>query len=175
MGPPSLNRLTEKLGAANATTKVLLDAAIISRYNSFLPRWSTADLFADTPEAVQAMKNLTAQPDKATLVEGKGSVLVKDWRPPHIELAVNAETALQVGLLQLYYPGWVARLDGVSTRLEVRPSSQDGLLEVKVPPGKHRVLIEREPLPAERAGQMISGVSLALLGALALGWRRQGT
>jgi hypothetical protein len=174
MGPPSLNRLTEKLGAANATTKVLLDAAIISRYNSFLPRWSTADLFADTPEAVQAMKNLTAQPDKATLVEGKGSVLVKDWRPPHIELAVNAETALQVGLLQLYYPGWVARLDGVSTRLDVRPSSQDGLLEVKVPPGKHRVLIEREPLPAERAGQMVSGASLALLGALALWWRRQG-
>jgi hypothetical protein len=146
-----------------------LEAAKISRYNSFLPRWGASELFADTPEAVQTTKNLTTQPDKAYVVEGKGSVLVKDWRPPHIELAVNAETALQVGLLQLYYPGWVARLDGVSTRLEVRPSSQDGLLEVKVPSETHRISIKREFLPEERAGQVISGVSLAVLAGFFLG------
>ena len=90
------------------------------------------------------------------------------WQPPHIELAVKAETALQVELLQLYYPGWVARLDDGPTRLEVGPSSPDGLLEVKVPPGTQRIQIGRESLPEERAGQVISGASWVLLGALAL-------
>lgn len=171
MGPPSINHLTKKVGAANAGTRVLLDAAEISRYNSFLPRWSTSDLFANKPEAVQAMKNLTTQPNKAYLVEGKGSVMVQRWQPPHIELAVKGETALQVGLLQFYYPGWVARLGEGSTRLEVGPSSPDGLLEVQVPPGRHRVRIERESLPEEQAGKIISGVSFALLGALIVGLR----
>jgi hypothetical protein len=98
--------------------------------------------------------------------------MMQRWQPPHIELAVKAETALQIGLLQLYYPGWMARLDGGSTRLGVRPSIPDGLLEVQVPPGTHRVRIEREALPEERAGQIISAVSLALLGALVIGQRK---
>jgi hypothetical protein len=151
---------------------VLLEAANISRYNFFLPRWRNPDLFADTHEAVQALKDLTTTSDKAFLVEGKGRVQVQHWQPPHIELVVKAETELQVGLLQLYYPGWVARLNG-TTRLEVRPSNLDGLLEMKVPPGTHRILIERESLLEERIGQTISGASLVLLGALVAGRRRQ--
>ena len=168
---PRLNRLMEGIADADASTRSLLDAAKISRYNSFLPRWSNPDLFADTPEAVQAMKNLTTQRGRATLVEGAGIVNVLRWQPPTIELAVKADTALQVGVLQLYYPGWVARLDDGSMRLDVSPSSPDGLLEVKVPPGTHRILIDREPLPEERAGQVISGASLAGLAGFAL-WLR---
>ena len=152
---------------------VLLEAAKISRYNFFLPVWSNPDLFADSPEAIQAMTILTTRPDKAYVVEGKGSVKVLRWQPPHIELVVHAETPFRMGLLQLYYPGWVARLDSGSTRLEVRPSSQDGLLEVQVPPGTHRVRITREALPEERSGQIISGASLALLASLAMVRRRQ--
>jgi hypothetical protein len=92
---------------------------------------------------------------------------VQRWQPPHIELAVKAETALRVELLQLYYPGWVARLDDGPIRLEVGPSSPDGLIEVKVPPGTHRIRIGRESLPEERAGQAISGVSLGGLAGIA--------
>jgi hypothetical protein len=169
---PSLDHLIEEMGGANATTKALLDAAKISRYNSFLTQWSPPDLFVDTPEAVLDMIKLTKKPDKAYLVEGMGSVTMQRWQPPRIELAVKAETALQIGLLQLYYPGWVARLDGGSTRLEVRPSSPDGLLEVQVPPGTHQVRIEREALPEERAGRIVSGVSLVGLAGFVL-WLRQ--
>jgi hypothetical protein len=150
---------------------VLLEATNISRYNFFLPRWSNPDFFADTHEAVRALMDITATPDKVFLVGGTGSVRVQRWQPPHIELAVNAETALQVGLLQLYYPGWLARLDDGSTRLEVSPSRPDGLLVVEVPAGTHRILIGRESLPEERAGQVISGVSLAGLAGFAL-WLR---
>ncbi len=164
---PSLNSLIGGIGSANPTTRALLDAAKISRYNSFLPRWSNPSLFFDTPEAVQAMIKLTAESDKAYLVRGRGSVMVQSWQPPHIELAVKAETVLHIGVLQLYYPGWVAELEGGSTQLEVKPSSPDGLLEVQVPSGVHRVLIRRESLPQERAGQIISGVSLAILALLA--------
>lgn len=147
---------------------VLLEAAKISRYNFFLPRWSNPDLFVDTPEGVRAMRELATRTEKAVLVEGTGSVMVKHWQPPHIELAVKAETALRLGLLQLYYPGWVARLDVGSTRLEVGSYRPDGLLEVKVPAGTHRILIGREPLPEERAGQIISGVSLVGLAVFSL-------
>ena len=165
---PSLSRLMEEISGTDANTRALLEAAKIGRYNSFLPRWSNKDLFTDTPEAVQAMTKLTAQPDKAYLVEGKGSVKVLHWQPPHIELVVNAETELQAGLLQLYYPGWVAQSNGSSTKLEARPSSPDGLLEIQVPPGIHRVRITREALTEERAGQGISSVSLALLAGFIL-------
>lgn len=40
-----------------------------------------------------------------------------------------------------------------------------------MPPGTHRILIGRESLPEERAGQVISGVSLAGLAGFAL-WLR---
>jgi hypothetical protein len=117
------------------------------------------------------MENLAARPDRASLVEGEGKVRVQRWHPPRIELTVQAETAVKVRVLQFYYPGWVAMADDGSARLEVGPSGPDGLLGVNVPPGTHRILIEREPLPEERAGQLISGVSLATLVGISL-WMR---
>jgi hypothetical protein len=179
---PTLESLIAGVNEMRANTKgetsaeydrdaVLLEATKISRYNFFQPCWSNPDFFADTHEAVRALMHVTAKSDKVFLVEGVGFVNVLRWQPPTIELAVKAETALQMGLLQLYYPGWVARLYDGSKRLEVRPSRPDGLLEVKVPPGTHRVLIDRESLPEERAGQMISGASLAGLAGFVL-WRR---
>lgn len=179
---PTLDSLIAGVSEMRANTKaeapseydrdaVLLEAAKISRYNFFLPQWSNPGLFAETHEAVQAMEHLAAQRDHAYLIKGEGSVQVQRWEPPHIELAVTAKSPVRLELLQLYYPGWVARLDDGSTRLEVGPSSPDGLLEVKVPPGTHRILIDRESLPEERAGQVISGVSLAGLAGFVL-WRR---
>jgi len=144
----------------------LLEAARISRYNYFLPRWSNPELFAETQESVREMEHLASRRDHAYLADGEGSVMVKRWQPPHIDLSVTAGTGMQVGLLQFYYPGWVARLDGGTTRLEVEPSRPDGLLKVEVPPGTHSIVIEREPLPEERAGQLISGAALLLLGAI---------
>jgi len=184
---PTLNNLVPIVKKMKANMKagafseydqdvVLLGAAKMSRYDSFLPRWSNPGLFAATPEAVKALNVLTSRPDKASLVEGQGSVKVLLWGAPRIELAVEARNVLKISLLQFYYPGWVARLDGGSTRLKMRPSRPNGLLEVEGPPGAHRIVIKREPLPEERAGQLISGASLALLGALAVLWRkRSGT
>jgi len=168
---PTLAHLMEEIGGTDATAGALLGAAEISRYNSFLPRWSNLSLFVDTPEGVRAMEDVAATPDKAFLVEGEGGVRIRRWQPPYIELTVQAKTAAEVGILQLYYPGWVAIMDNAGARLEVGPLRPDGLVMVKVPPGRHRILIKREPLPEERAGQLISGVSLAVLLGVAL-WPR---
>ncbi|MBI5907257.1 MAG: hypothetical protein HY853_01530 [Burkholderiales bacterium] len=154
---------------------VLLEAARISRYNFFLPTWSNPELFADTAEAVRALEKLASRPDKAWRVAGTGSVLVTHWQAPRIELLADAQTPMKIEVLQLYYPGWVARLDEGATRLEASPSRPQGVLAVQVPPGAHRVRIEREFLPEERAGQLISGASLVLLTLLGMlaAWRRR--
>ena len=107
------------------------------------------------------------------LTQGLTRIQVTRWQPPTIELLVNTDIETRIKLHQYFYPGWAARLDDGSTRLEVRPSSLDGLLEVQVPSGVHRVLIRRESLPQERVGQVVSGVSLAFLGVLIVRRRRQ--
>ncbi|MDO8347223.1 MAG: hypothetical protein Q7S85_04945 [Rugosibacter sp.] len=150
-------------GAGYGQAAVFLGAARLSRYNSFLPTWSNPELFADTAESVRALEKLASRPDKAWPVAGKGRVLVTHWQPPRIELLADAQTPMKIEVLQLYYPGWVARLEGVAARPEVAPSRPDGLLELQIPAGKHRVVIERESLDQERAGRMISILSMLVL------------
>jgi hypothetical protein len=169
MGPPSLDRLIERFGADYPDLAMQLNAAKSSDYQDFFPRW--------VPRGQLERSHLMAVPQAqfsagSSVSQRLGNVQVIRWQPPHIELAVKTDIAARIKLHQYYYPGWVARLDGGTTRLEVRPSRPDGLLEVQVPPGTHRVRIEREALLEERAGQILSGVSLAMLAGSVL-WRRR--
>ena len=169
MGTPSLDRLAERLGTGYPDLAARLNATKNDRYDSFLPRWVPQE----SPESFRFENDVQARWGKGmSITQGSAQIRMTRWHPPHIELAVETGVEARINLHQYFYPGWVARLDDNSTRLEVGPSSPDGLLEVKVPPGTHRILIGREPLPEERAGQVVSGVSLVLLGALAMGRRR---
>jgi hypothetical protein len=160
MNPPSLDRLVERLGADYPDLAMRLIAAKHSSSEYLLPRW----LPRDQKESSRLMDvSITAPPRGAVhFTQGPAQIHITRWQPPHIELAVTTGVETRINLRQYFYPGWVARLDGSPTRLQARPSRPDGLLQIQVPPGTHRVLIAREDLPEERAGQVISGISLAL-------------
>ena len=170
IGQPSLDNLIERFGTDHAELVMRLNATKSSRYDSFLPRWAPREQLEPSRFMAASQALFGAAPD---VTQGSAKIRVTRWQPSHIELAVKTDIDAPIKLHQYFYPGWVARLDNGSKRLEVRPSRPDGLLEVRVPPGMHRVRIEREALPEERAGQIISIASLVLLGAVLLGWPRR--
>jgi hypothetical protein len=168
IGPPSLDRLVELFGTDHPGLATRFKATKSSSCEYLLPKWLPQEqlglsLFEDVLQKQRrAGKNVTQESPQIQFAR---------WQPPHIELAVETDVEARIKLHQYFYPGWVARLDGGSTRLDVRPSSPDGLLELAVPPGTHRVRIVREALPEERAGQIISGAALVGLAVFAF-WPR---
>ncbi len=69
-----------------------------------------------------------------------------------------------VGVVQIsvyFFPGWQVRVDGVP--IPHRLSPPDGLIELDLPAGRHRIDMRMGSTPARTAGLAISGVTLALL------------
>jgi hypothetical protein len=64
----------------------------------------------------------------------------------------------------LFYPRWLAWLDGQPT--ELRPEPGTGFAQLDLPSGNHRVSLRYGPTTAETVGLLVSGLTLlALLGA----------
>ncbi|MDP1653403.1 MAG: hypothetical protein Q8L56_11855 [Rhodocyclaceae bacterium] len=159
MGPPSLDRLVERFGTDYPDLAKGLVATKSSSCDYLLPRW----LPRGQLEPARMMGIPRAQfSTESHVVDEEGKIRVTRWQPPHIVLEVTTGSEASIWIRQYFYPGWVARLGSDSARLEVKPSSSEGLLEIQVPSGTHQIWIEREPLPQERAGQVVSGVSLVV-------------
>ena len=89
------------------------------------------------------------------------------------EVRIRA-TAQQAGLLvltDLYYPGWVATVDGTSAEILRVNHVLRGVL---LPPGEHEVVFRYAPR-AVQIGAVISALSLALaVGIIGLAWIKRG-
>ena len=94
---------------------------------------------------------------------------IKRWQPRAIQLLINANVESKITVHQFYYPGWAATLDN-QTKLSVSPSD-NGLLQLSVPAGKHEILLTLDTLFEERVGQIIS--TLAFLICLLWGVKNQ--
>ena len=79
-----------------------------------------------------------------------------------IETTANQPTVLVVS--EMWYPGWIATLDGIPTTIHATNFLLRGVV---VPPGVHRIEM-RYTAPAARAGAMISIFTLLLVIALAI-------
>lgn len=85
--------------------------------------------------------------------------------PRHIQMTVNARENCVLRVRQFYFAGWTAFVDG---RKAVTKSSQpDGLIETVIPPGTHVVKFVLLPLLPEKAGRILSGLSLVIASLLA--------
>jgi uncharacterized membrane protein YfhO len=74
-----------------------------------------------------------------------------------------------IRIRQYYFVGWTARSDG--KHLLVYPSVPDGLVEVALPQGQHRVELQLERTTQERLGLATSLVSFILIcGLFARTW-----
>jgi hypothetical protein len=105
--------------------------------------------------------------------ETSGTATVLDWKPRRVLLNVNAPEAGTLTLRHFYYAGWSARDAGTGQAIAIGPSTPAGFMQLSVPQGKHEVILELPAQPTEKAGELISLVSLAGLVAIVvfLNWR----
>jgi hypothetical protein len=128
----------------------------------YRPKWVSSDIVSILAQIGQINGELR----HVKLVGGNGNIVVTKWKPREIVLQIAAQTDLTIQLSQFYYPGWVAKLDGIR-ELPVKPSKPDGLLTICIPSGTRSVYLNLSQTIPERLGKLISSASV-LLALLAL-------
>jgi len=146
--------------APEAKRKLAHSLAVATDCFEYLPRWASEAKF----RTLQRGSSVPTQ-SRAEIVEGIGTVVVREWRPRKITLSTKGRTDLLLTIGQYYFPGWSAKLDG-QTGSPAKPSPGEGLLSVKVPPGRHNLVLRLRAESAERSGQVISLIALATLAGL---------
>lgn len=95
---------------------------------------------------------------------GEASARAIDAAGARQSYAIKAVTESVLGLRTLYFPGWVARLDG--NPIEIGPGQQ-GHIQILVEAGEHLLTLSFEDTWPRRAGKLISAlcflVTLAML------------
>ena len=134
---------------------------------------STAPNFAAFERFVAMHPPKTAQLEALSTGKTSGTAQVESWQPRRVVLKIAAPRDSELTLNHFYYTGWQGRIEGATTNLSVS-FSPDGLIQLNVPKGDYDLIIELPKDRAERAGAVISLVSLALLvGAVIWGWLRR--
>ena len=100
---------------------------------------------------------------KVAVIEGTGGVNVSSWKPGEIRLQTSTPAGMQIRVSQFYFPNWTAQLNSVPTNINIEPTKPDGLISLSIPSGEHEVLLRLQQGPAERVGEMISLISIALV------------
>ena len=160
---------------AGAARRVYPDLPRGPRPDAGMTRWM--DRSRDAPEYRPARANSNAEHDienvlqkfcgdlrrepRACVAEGEGAVTVTRAAPRSLDLRVESATGLTFRVTQFYFDGWAATLDGRPHPLA--PARPDGLLLVSAPAGTHDLRLTLERTAPERAGIIISLVSLLAL------------
>lgn len=82
---------------------------------------------------------------------------------------ISARTDATLKLRSVWFPGWVTRVDGV--RVEMGRSNE-GNIQLGVPPGDHRVTLEFEESSRHIKANVVSAASLLMLAAIFYSTRR---
>lgn len=127
-------------------------------YNSsiqeFRPIWASDEIHADARQDDEVGSSTDA-PEVTAL----SSNLTKRTFQVHVPGSGSAPLVL----LDFYFPGWAATLNG-EVALTPYPSEGLGLLTVDLPPGDHLVQVEWRGTPLERAASLISLAAALLFG-----------
>lgn len=166
LGAPTLDKLLRTFGESHPDLRLRLEATRMSRYDSFLPRWVAAGLFALSPEALAKLQSLGSDLERGAIVERSGTFKVKKWQAGTIAVDVDSPAGVTLILNQFYYPGWTARIDGGEAALTLDPSEPEGLIRIVVPGGTHQLRVTLETTRIERAGQVTSLVALCIAAVL---------
>lgn len=102
--------------------------------------------------------------DRAFLLQGgngAGSVTIDEYLPHSIRLNVMARTSNELVLTDLYYPGWIASIDGIQSPITKYEAT---FRKVSIPPGQHTVEFKYRP------DYLVPGIVLQILGLLIASW-----
>lgn len=145
----------------------------LSSYGEYLP--ATNQVLLD-PELLRARFEASEVIARLTPPSGV-DLLQSSWQgsAAELQLQVDADTSLRMDWL--YMPGWVAELRQAdeTTRLPVRPSTPEGLLEIDVPAGEYELAIWRERTPMQAGAEIASLFAALVVSALALSVARRAT
>ncbi len=125
----------------------------------------TQQSFDETPLLAQYLAGQPLQ--KAAIVQGQGTVTTLAYGAQSGRLRVEASTPVRLVYYTYNFPGWTLTADGQPLTIETLPPY--GLIGFELPAGAHLVTLRMGATPARRAGDLISALSLLLLGLL---WRR---
>lgn len=148
---------------------IAIDPAVIARYEAGYGAWGAGWHREFLP---QWAEQFDALPIEST-VEGAipEALTLQSVTPTGLRLSVDSDHPSTLRMSQFYFPGWQATLDQV-TPLAVYPSTQQGLVTVDLPAGAHTVDVRWAESWVENAAEWLSILSLLLLGAALIIWRR---
>lgn len=104
-------------------------------------------------------------PDTALVVTEPVSSVVEitKWEPQYREVHISVSQPSTVRFKTYNFPGWTARVDGNRVPMS---SDRDGIQQIEVPPGLHRIQVSFENTPPRTAGTALSGLALVLIPGL---------
>ncbi len=129
----------------------------------YLPKWVDKDWVH--PSKIHQLKEYCLQQIHAG---DSVSTEVTKWQARDIRFTVEntTDTDTEITMSQFYFPGWIAgNADNPQQIYEIHPEEKDGIgtIKITIPPGKHKINLELETLPAERYGFIISLITFILL------------
>jgi hypothetical protein len=129
------------------------------------PGWSPlADVFASGKDVTEKVVRQDLPADVQVATIRHSSVLD--------EVVVKTPRAFTLRFYTAYYPGWQASIDGAPTAIAIWGDL--GGMAVVVPAGEHRLELRFEDTWPRTVGQVVSGISLLLVGMLFFASGRRG-
>jgi len=104
--------------------------------------------------------------ERLGILSGEGTVLYHYSRGHSFGGEVEMTKPGVVQIRVYFFPGWQVQMDGALVAHRLSPP--DGLIEIDVPAGRHRIAMRMGSTPVRTAGIAISGLTLALLVGLAV-------
>jgi hypothetical protein len=105
-----------------------------------------------------------------TIASGRAELQVIDSDGLHQTYGVKASEEATIHFRTLFFPGWVARLDGQEKSITPSP---EGRIQIQIEPGEHQLTLNFEDTRPRLVGKIISAISLLCVMALAFIPRRQ--
>jgi hypothetical protein len=159
-----------QVGVTDVVTITVQTAKLLDSSTRFHEVWGSP------PIAIFAVLPSIGQPPPAELITAQSPLSAKlvAGGPEHDVIDVDARVATQASLAIAWSPKWHASLDGNAVPLSESP---EGLLEVALPAGRHRLEVRFQRDLADYVGLAISLATLLGLVAYVVGrWggRRAG-
>jgi hypothetical protein len=98
--------------------------------------------------------------ERVFIARGEGFSRVERWEPELKEISVTAATPVSVSVRNFVYPGWIARVDGNPSEIEIGPA---GEIVVPMKEGVHQL-----QLKFTNTWDRQLGIALTIIGALSL-------
>lgn len=116
--------------------------------DEYMPKWVKKKPTAHFKEKVEVFK-------------GQAEVKDVSYNAKEVSFSINSKNQSLVGINTLYFPGWIAKIDGKNTKIDYE--NEKGIMQINVSPGSHKVLAVADATGVRFANDIISLFSLFMI------------